>query len=107
MRRGFWSKHDLYFLQNSFYFMFLQTINLKGEKYLLKGHINVKSTEDLPEIIPLDILDTQETVIDGTIARLASTETDQSRAVVYEYSFWAKYGQKLIFVPWDSRYVCC
>lgn len=83
----------------------MQPINLKGEKYLLKGHINVEPNENLPDNIPLDILDNQETLVDSTIARLVSSEVDQSGAAVYEYSVWANFGEKLIFVPQDSRYV--
>ncbi|KAI3460746.1 hypothetical protein Pfo_017409 [Paulownia fortunei] len=81
----------------------LSPINLKGEKYLVKGHINVESNKNLPENIPLDILDNQETLVDGTIARLVSAEVDQSGPSVYEYSVWANFGEKLIFVPRDSR----
>ncbi|KAL0289488.1 UNVERIFIED_CONTAM: hypothetical protein Sangu_2613200 [Sesamum angustifolium] len=81
----------------------LSPINLKGQKYLLKGHINVESNENLPESISLDILNNQETLVDGTIARLVSTEIDQSRTAVYEYSVWANLGEKLVFVPRDSR----
>ncbi|KAL0457667.1 UNVERIFIED_CONTAM: Nodal modulator 1 [Sesamum latifolium] len=81
----------------------LLPINLKGQKYLLKGQINVESYEDLPESISLDILNNQETLVDGTIARLVSTEIDQSRTAVYEYSVWANLGEKLVFVPRDSR----
>ncbi|GFP95668.1 nodal modulator 1 [Phtheirospermum japonicum] len=78
-------------------------INLKGEKYLLKGQINVESKENLPESIPLDILDNQETLVDGTVASLVSAEVEQSGLAVYEYSVWANIGEKLIFVPRDSR----
>ncbi|KAL6517503.1 hypothetical protein OROMI_033204 [Orobanche minor] len=78
-------------------------INLKGERYLLKGHINIESKENLPENIPLDILDNQETLVDDTIARLVSAEVDQSGLAVYEYSAWANSGEKLIFVPRDPR----
>ncbi|KAL3827759.1 hypothetical protein ACJIZ3_016561 [Penstemon smallii] len=64
-------------------------VNLKGEKYLLKGRINVESNENLPESIPLDILGSEGTVIDVTVAQL--------------YSVWANFGEKLIFIPQDSR----
>ncbi|KAL0418927.1 UNVERIFIED_CONTAM: Nodal modulator 1 [Sesamum radiatum] len=84
----------------------LSPINLKGQKYLLKGQINVESNESLPESISLDILNNQETLVDGTIARLVSTEIDQSRTAVYEYSVWANLGEKLVFVPRDSRLLC-
>ncbi|KAK6118464.1 hypothetical protein DH2020_047731 [Rehmannia glutinosa] len=104
--------HELHFIDSCISFgistLRIDTSNqspiyLKGEKYLLKGHINVESKENLPENIPLDILDNQETLVDGTIARLVSPEVDQSGAAVYEYSVWANFGVKLIFVPRDSR----
>ncbi|KAK6118462.1 hypothetical protein DH2020_047794 [Rehmannia glutinosa] len=104
--------HELHFIDSCISFgistLRIDTSNqspiyLKGEKYLLKGHINVESKENLPENIPLDILDNQETLVDGTIARLVSAEVDQSGAAVYEYSVWANFGGKLIFVPRDSR----
>ncbi|PIN15609.1 Metalloproteinase-related collagenase pM5 [Handroanthus impetiginosus] len=103
--------HDLHFIDSCISFgnstlrvdtSDLSPINLKGEKYLLKGHINVESNEDLPENIPLDILD-NETLVDGSIARRVPAEVDQSRTAVYEYSVWANFGENLIFVPWDSR----
>ncbi|KAL6494630.1 hypothetical protein OROGR_031430 [Orobanche gracilis] len=78
-------------------------INLKGERYLLKGHINIESKENLPENIPVDILDNQETLVDDTIARLVSSDVDHSGLAVYEYSAWANSGKKLIFVPRDPR----
>lgn len=84
----------------------MQPINLKGEKYLLKGLISVDSNENFPDSIPLDILDNQETLVDNTVAERLSSEVDQSGAAVYEYSFWANLGEKLIFVPRDPRYVC-
>lgn len=89
-----------------FNFLFLQPINLKGEKFLLKGHISVESNEDVPENIPVDILDDKETLVAGTIARLVPAGVDQAGAAVFEYSFWANFGENLIFVPQDSRYVC-
>ncbi|EYU38423.1 hypothetical protein MIMGU_mgv1a000387mg [Erythranthe guttata] len=81
----------------------LSPINLKGEKYLLKGHISVESNENLPESIPLDIVDNQETLVGGTIAKHVSSGVDQSGATIYEYSVWANFGENLIFVPRDSR----
>ncbi|XP_075491887.1 uncharacterized protein LOC142530019 [Primulina tabacum] len=80
----------------------LSPIYLKGEKYLLKGHINVESNENLPDNIPVDILDNGISV-DGTVAGLESSEIYQSRGAVYSYSVWANFGRKLIFVPRDSR----
>ncbi|XP_051142719.1 uncharacterized protein LOC127259427 isoform X2 [Andrographis paniculata] len=79
----------------------LSTINLKGERYLLKGHINVESTMNLPESISVDILDFEGTFVDSTIARLVSADIDHSSPTVYEYSFWASFGQKLIISPRD------
>lgn len=86
-------------------FLFLQPINLKGEKYLLKGHVHVLD-KNLPDDIPVDIFDNQETLVGSTTARFVSSEVDPSGAAIYEYSVWSKFGEKLNFVPRDSRYVC-
>lgn len=83
----------------------MQAINLKGEKYLLKGHINVDLDKDLPHDIPVDIFDNQETLVGSTNAKSVS-EVVPSGAFIYEYSVWANFGEKLNFVPRDSRYVC-
>ncbi|KAK9747603.1 hypothetical protein RND81_02G002700 [Saponaria officinalis] len=79
-------------------------VNLKGMKYLVKGEIHVDLTSvnsnELPESIIVDILDG-----DGVVARLASTPDDVTDVAVYEYSLWANRGQKITFVPRDSRNV--
>ncbi|KAK6118534.1 hypothetical protein DH2020_047724 [Rehmannia glutinosa] len=108
--------HELHFIDSCISFgistLRIDTSNqspiyLKGEKYLLKGHINVESKENLPENIPLDILDNQETLVDGTIARLVSAEVDQSGAAVYEYSVWANFGENSsLFLGTRGMYVC-
>lgn len=87
--------------------MFLQPIHLKGEKYLLKGQIHVELDENVPENVPVDISDDKGNVLDVTTGRLVSSESDQSKNAVYEYSVWANFGEELIFVPRDSRYICC
>ncbi|KAL8522702.1 hypothetical protein ACS0TY_012875 [Phlomoides rotata] len=104
--------HELHFIDSCIFFgsssfqvdtSNLSPINLKGEKYLLKGLISVDSNENFPDNIPLDILDNQETLVDNTVAKPLSSKVDQSGAAVYEYSFWANLGEKLIFVPRDPR----
>lgn len=82
----------------------MQPINLKGETYLLKGNINVDFKKNLPDDIPVNIFDDQETLVGSTTARLVSSEGDATGASIYEYSVWAKFGEKLNFVPQDSRY---
>ncbi|KAH6758040.1 Carbohydrate-binding-like fold [Perilla frutescens var. hirtella] len=81
----------------------LSPINLKGEKYLLKGHINVDSDKNLSDGIPVDIFDNEETLVGSTTARIVATEVDPSVAAIYEYSVWANFGEQLNFVPQDSR----
>ncbi|XP_027348835.1 nodal modulator 1 isoform X2 [Abrus precatorius] len=78
-------------------------IHLKGEKYLLKGQINVLSgsLDALPENIVVDIHHDGAGDIDHATATLKSHEKDQT--AIFEYSFWANLGEKLTFVPWDSR----
>lgn len=85
-------------------FLLVQPINLNGEKYLLKGHITVNLHKNLPDDIPVDIFDNQETLVGSTTARFVSSEADVAGASMYEYSVWAKFGEKLSFVPQDSRY---
>ncbi|KAJ1412555.1 Immunoglobulin-like fold [Sesbania bispinosa] len=83
----------------------LSPIHLKGEKYLLKGQINVQSgsLDALPEKIVVDIYHDGAGVIDNATAILKSHEKDQTNAAVFEYSVWANLGEKLVFVPRDSR----
>lgn len=83
---------------------------MKGEKYLLKGQIHVDpnslgGSENLPQNIQVDILDTENSVVGGITASPVHSEFDQSATAVYEYSTWATPGDKFIFVPRDSRYV--
>nr|GMD68875.1 nodal modulator 3 [Ipomoea batatas] len=83
-------------------------ISLKGEKYLLKGQIHVDpnslgGSENLPQNIQVDILDTENSVVGGITASPVHSEFDQSATAVYEYSTWATPGDKFIFVPRDSR----
>ncbi|XP_034210549.1 nodal modulator 1 isoform X2 [Prunus dulcis] len=108
--------HELHFVNSCVSFgsssIEIDTLNpspiyLKGQKYLLKGQISVASSSfdgvnELPENFIVDILSSGGSIIDGTTARLTSSENDQS-AAVYEYSVWANLGEKLTFVPRDSR----
>ncbi|BFG23849.1 hypothetical protein CerSpe_101230 [Prunus speciosa] len=108
--------HELHFVNSCVFFgsssIEIDTLNpsplyLKGQKYLLKGQISVASSSfdgvnELPENFIVDILSSGGSIIDGTTARLTSSENDQS-AAVYEYSVWANLGEKLTFIPQDSR----
>ncbi|BAT86244.1 hypothetical protein VIGAN_04387700 [Vigna angularis var. angularis] len=80
-------------------------IHLTGEKYLLKGQINVQSgsLDALPEKIVVDIKHEGAGVIDYTTATLKSHGKDQTETAIFEYSVWANLEEKLTFVPWDSR----
>ncbi|GMY17071.1 nodal modulator 3 [Fagus crenata] len=109
--------HELHFVNSCIFFgsssMKIDTLNplpvyLNGEKYLLKGQINVESGTldgeyELPKSIAVDILNGEGEVVDGATAKLSSIENDQTSAAIYEYSIWANPGVKLIFRPWDSR----
>lgn len=88
----------------------LQSIHLKGERYLLTGQIHVDSSslsgvDELPENILVGILDCEGTLLNGTSARLVPAENDKASAAVFEYSVWANPGEKLTFAPQDSRYI--
>ncbi|XP_004288537.1 PREDICTED: nodal modulator 1 [Fragaria vesca subsp. vesca] len=83
-------------------------IHLKGEKYLLKGQINVASSSSdgvhkLSENFIVDIVNSEGSIIDSTTAGLAPIGNEQTSYSVYEFSVWAKLGEKLIFVPRDAR----
>ncbi|KAK7284568.1 hypothetical protein RJT34_19316 [Clitoria ternatea] len=80
-------------------------VYLKGEKYLLKGQINVQSgsLDALPEYIVVDIQHDGVAVIDHATATLKSMGKDQPDTATFEYSVWANLGEKLTFVPRDSR----
>ncbi|KAL4602871.1 hypothetical protein ACB092_10G084400 [Castanea dentata] len=109
--------HELHFVDSCIFFgsssMKFDTLNpspvfLKGERYLLKGQINVESgtldgKNELPESIVVDILNGGGEVIDGTTAKLSSIEKDQTGAAIYEYSIWVNPGDKLTILPRDSR----
>lgn len=83
-------------------------INLKGEKYLLSGQIQVDSVlligrDDLPHDISVDILSNEGTILEGTSAKLITSADDHPGATVYEYTVWVNPGEKLTFIPKDSR----
>ncbi|KAK9950516.1 hypothetical protein M0R45_006002 [Rubus argutus] len=108
--------HELHFVNSCIFFgsssMKIDTsnpspIHLKGEKYLLKGKINVASSSfdgvnELSENFIVDILDAGGIIIDSTTAGLTSTGNEQTSSV-YEFSLWANLGEKLAFVPRDPR----
>ncbi|CDY25107.1 BnaC06g18490D [Brassica napus] len=80
-----------------------QPIHLRAEKYLVKGLINVESSSteiesELPENFIVDIQDKEGSVINSISAKLASDGSG-----VYEYYTWANLGEKISFVPRDSR----
>lgn len=83
---------------------------MKGDKYLLKGQINVgsRSFDDgvsgLPENFIVDILNSGGKFLGSATSTLTSSGNDQSSAVLYEYSLWANLGEELVFVPRDPRY---
>ncbi|KAG4913760.1 hypothetical protein AAZX31_19G204100 [Glycine max] len=80
-------------------------IHLTGEKYLLNGQINVQSgsLDALPDSIVVDIKHDRTGVIDYATAILKSHVKDETGAAIFEYSVWANLGEKLTFVPQDSR----
>ncbi|XP_068661556.1 uncharacterized protein [Aristolochia californica] len=83
-------------------------IYLKGEKYLLKGVIEVTSSVEqeghtLMENVIVDILSEKHEVLGTSHAKLRSDSNDQTGIAIYEYLIWANLGDSLIFVPRDSR----
>lgn len=59
----------------------------------------------LPEKIVVDIYHDGAGVFDNATAILKSLGKDQTNIAVFGYSFWANLGEKLTFVPRDSRYI--
>ncbi|CAJ1874972.1 unnamed protein product [Sphenostylis stenocarpa] len=106
--------HDFHFVDSCIFFgsssVKINTsdqspIHLTGAKYLLKGQINVDSgsLDALPENIGVDVKHDGAGVIDYATATLKSYAKDQKDTAIFEYSVWANLGEKLTFVPWDSR----
>lgn len=63
------------------------------------------SLEALPENIVVDIKHEGTDVIDYATATHKSHVEDQTDTAIFEYSVWANLGEKLTFVPSDSRYI--
>ncbi|KAJ8770791.1 hypothetical protein K2173_021438 [Erythroxylum novogranatense] len=109
--------HELHFVNSCISFGSMSTkidtsnlmpIHLKGEKYLLRGQIMVDLSSavvanELPNNIPIDIVDGEGSLIDSTAATIALSTSDQMHSAVYEYSVWSTLGAKQIFIPQDSR----
>ncbi|KAJ4850945.1 hypothetical protein Tsubulata_030371 [Turnera subulata] len=110
--------HELHFVNSCIFFgsssMKIDTANLspiymKGERFLLRGQINIElgsnnGVHEVPNNIIVDVLNEKDTAVDSITASLAASETDETSSAVYEYSVWAKLGEKLTFIPRDSRY---
>lgn len=108
--------HELHFVSSCIFFgsssVKINTSNplpvyLKGDKYLLKGQIHVdlsslNGVQELPEHIIMEVHNRDGTVVNSTAARL-NRENDKKNVVDYEYSVWANLGERLSFVPFDSR----
>ncbi|KAI4349753.1 hypothetical protein L6164_010313 [Bauhinia variegata] len=80
-------------------------IHLKGEKYLLKGQINAQSSslDELPENIIVDIQTGGAGGVDAVKAFRTAHGKDETSIAIFEYSAWASIGEKLTFIPRDSR----
>lgn len=87
----------------------MQSIYLKGDKYLLKGEIHIDPASqmegrELLDNILVDILDRDHRIVGQDIARVILDDNDVTSGAVYKYSYWANLGDELIFVPQDLRY---
>ncbi|GMH30789.1 hypothetical protein Nepgr_032632 [Nepenthes gracilis] len=107
--------HELHFLNACIFFgsssvkidtLDPQPVYLKGEKYLLKGQINIDfaslNGQGVPENIVVGLVNGENNIFDSATARLVTSGTDETSAV-YEYSIWANLGAKITFVPRDPR----
>lgn len=109
--------HELHFTNSCVFFgssvMKFDTTNplpiyLKGEKYLLEGKIHVDVSSDnsayqLPGSITLHTFTHDGVVLDVDPAPLTSTGNEITTSALYGFSVWANLGDKLTFVPRDSR----
>lgn len=101
---SFGSTLDAYL--RTLYFFLEQTIHLKGEKYLLKGQINfVSESVQLPDNILVDIVGSNGNVIDSTTAKRTPNVDGQKTSATFEYTVWANVGDKITFIPRDSRFI--
>ncbi|GKV52565.1 hypothetical protein SLEP1_g59142 [Rubroshorea leprosula] len=88
-------------------------IYLKGEKYLLRGQVNVESgpsnsTYQLPDGIIVNILNGEGTVINSIVARIESNGDEQLNTAIYEYSVWANLRGYFPFFLWTlGTSGCC
>ncbi|KAI4319166.1 hypothetical protein MLD38_032798 [Melastoma candidum] len=79
-------------------------IYIKGEKYLLKGHINVDIGDfKPPEEIAVEIMDSTGKVIHTAIGKPKASVDEQASSSTYEYSLWANVGDELKLAPQDAR----
>jgi len=63
------------------------------------------SLDALPDNIVVDIKHDGAGVIDYATATFKSHSKDQMEAAIFEYSVWTNLGEKLTFIPRDSRYI--
>lgn len=85
----------------------VQPVYIKGEKYLLKGHIDVDiGYSKPPKEIAVDIMDSAGKVIRTALGKAKAGGDEQASTYTYEYSLWGNIGDKLTLVPQDSRLTC-
>ncbi|XP_031403144.1 nodal modulator 1 isoform X2 [Punica granatum] len=79
-------------------------VYLRGEKYLVKGQIIIDSSvAQLPKDIVVDMVNSDGNAIDTAAAGLLSAGDEDTSAATFEYSIWANLGDKITFIPRDSR----
>lgn len=85
----------------------MQPVHIKGEKYLLKGHINIDiGSSTLPEEISVDVMNSEGKAIHTAIGKPMAGEEEETTFSTYEYSLWGNIGDKMTLVPHDSRLIC-
>lgn len=87
-----------------------QLIYLTGQKYLIKGEIQVSlplfsNHSNISKNILIDVLNEEFVVVATTEATFIHGGNDLIDTLVYEYIFWSNFGEDLVFVPQDTRYI--
>lgn len=91
--------------------LFLQTIKLIGQKYVLSGQIHIDSrlyplVHERRTSIYVDIKQQDGKVLDlQNRAHLLHEANETDPTAVYEYAYWAHVGDHLTVTPRHERYV--
>ncbi|XP_078443187.1 carbohydrate-binding-like fold [Wolffia australiana] len=108
--------HELHFVNacvsfgnSSFMFdtSYESTLNLIGDRYLVRGEIHIPSTDykafGPSDFVAVDVTSNHRVGIDTIDTKWLSRVDDGTDELVLEYSTWASVGEELNFVPQHKR----